>query len=139
MTLHTIKIFALKTINRFCYDTKCPKALPFILTWGKIAYPFRWFSADFQLWKKSINFFKIYDLAFSMQGLLFCLKRHLAEYLTDGKTSLFFFLSFILLLIFPYSLSNGSTAWVVGVFFLVNFEKNSRKNKRKSLKKFEKK
>ena len=62
-----------------------------------------------------------------MQGLLFCLKRHLAEYLTDGKTSLFFFLSFILLLIFPYPLSNGSTAWFIGFFFLVNFKKNSRK------------
>lgn len=42
MTLHTLKIFALKTINRFCYDTRngenpheyrlfCPSILLLIL------------------------------------------------------------------------------------------------------------
>ena len=81
-------------------------------------------------------------LHFLCKVFFFCLKRHLAEYLTDGKTSLFFSLSFILLLIFPYPLLNGSTAWIVGFFFLVNFKKNSRKNfnsfKKKQKKKFKK-
>ena len=81
-------------------------------------------------------------LHFQCKVFFFCLKSHLAEYLTDGKTSLFFFLSFNFLLIFPYPLSNGYTAWIVGFFFLVNFEKNSRKNfnsfKKKQKKKFKK-
>ena len=76
MTLHTLKIFALQTINRFCYDIKCPKALSFILTWGKIVYPL---TTELEV-KEKTNPRKDYDLAFHMQGLLFLSKKKPSNY-----------------------------------------------------------
>ena len=76
MTLHTLKIFALQTINEICYDITCPKALSFILTWGKIVYPL---TTELEV-KEKTNPRKNYDLAFHMQGLLFLSKNEPLNY-----------------------------------------------------------
>jgi len=54
----------------------CPKALPFILTWGKIVYPL---TAELEV-KEKTNPRKNYDLACEMQGLLFLSKNKPLNY-----------------------------------------------------------
>lgn len=66
-------------------------------------------------------------LHFLCKVFFFYLKSHLAEYLTDGKTSLFFFLSFILLLIFPYSPSKRLYCVVCGLFLSCKFREKFKK------------
>ena len=76
MTLHTLKIFALKRVKGFCNDKR--KADNFLyLQKDKIVYPL---TADFQQEKEKTNTRKKEDLAFHMQGLLFLSKNKPLNY-----------------------------------------------------------